>query len=290
MFLYQLLAGFSVGCIYALVALGYSLIFASIRLLHFAQGDLLMIGGFFALTMVVTFKLGLYSGIIAVMLIVAILGFLIERIAYRPIPQRMFASRIMCTLGIGLILRNMTIIIWGPQPRGLPPDIFKGPPISLPGMSIPPAYYFVLIISVVIMILLTLFLGKTKIGLAMRTTAYDKSLAELMGINTSRIMSLSFMIGASMAAAAGMLVAPITFISHGIGWRLGVKGFAAAVLGGFGNIPGSMIGGIVLGLIETIGGGFISSGYKDCIAFVILILVLIFKPAGILGKVHIEKV
>jgi len=290
MFLYQLLAGLSVGCIYALVALGYSLIFASIRLLHFAQGDLLMVGGFFALTMVLTFKLGLYTGIIAVMMIAGVLGFLIERFAYRPIPQRMIAARIMSTLGIGLILRNMTILIWGPQPRGLPPAVFSGPPIHLPGMTVPPAYYLILIISVAIMILLTLFLGKTKLGLAMRTTAHDQSLAELMGIETSRVMSLSFMIGAAVAAAAGMLIAPITFISHGIGFRLGIKGFAAAVLGGFGNIPGSMIGGIVLGLLETIGGGFISSGYKDCIAFVVLILVLIFKPAGIMGKFHVEKV
>jgi len=290
MFLYQLLAGLSVGCIYALVALGYSLIFASIRLLHFAQGDLLMIGGFFALTMVLTFKLGLYTGIIAVMIIVGLLGFLIERFAYRPVPQRMIAARIMSTLGIGLILRNMTILIWGPQPRGLPPAVFSGPPIHLPGMTVPPAYYLILIISVAIMILLTLFLGKTKLGLAMRTTAHDQSLAELMGIETSRVMSLSFMIGAAIAAAAGMLVAPITFISQGMGFRLGIKGFAAAVLGGFGNIPGSMIGGIVLGLLETIGGSFISSGYKDCIAFVVLILVLIFKPAGIMGKFHVEKV
>jgi branched-chain amino acid transport system permease protein len=290
MFLYQLLAGLSVGCIYALVALGYSLIFASIRLLHFAQGDLLMIGGFFALTMVLTFKLGLYTGIIAVMIIAGVLGFLIERFAYRPIPQRMIAARIMSTLGIGLILRNMTILIWGPQPRGLPPAVFSGPPIHLPGMTVPPAYYLILIISVAIMILLTLFLGKTKLGLAMRTTAHDQSLAELMGIETSRVMSLSFMIGAAIAAAAGMLVAPITFISQGMGFRLGIKGFAAAVLGGFGNIPGSMIGGIVLGLLETIGGSFISSGYKDCIAFVVLILVLIFKPAGIMGKFHVEKV
>jgi len=290
MFLYQLLAGLSVGCIYALVALGYSLIFASIRLLHFAQGDLLMIGGFFALTMVLTFKLGLYTGIIAVMIIAGVLGFLIERFAYRPIPQRMIAARIMSTLGIGLILRNMTILIWGPQPRGLPPAVFSGPPIHLPGMTVPPAYYLILIISVAIMILLTLFLGKTKLGLAMRTTAHDQSLAELMGIETSRVMSLSFMIGAAIAAAAGMLVAPITFISQGMGFRLGIKGFAAAVLGGFGNIPGSMIGGIILGLLETIGGSFISSGYKDCIAFVVLILVLIFKPAGIMGKFHVEKV
>ena len=290
MFLYQLLAGLSVGCIYALVALGYSLIFASIRLLHFAQGDLLMIGGFFALTMVLTFKLGLYTGIIAVMIIAGALGFLIERFAYRPIPQRMIAARIMSTLGIGLILRNMTILIWGPQPRGLPPVVFSGPPIHLPGMTVPPAYYLILIISVAIMILLTLFLGKTKLGLAMRTTAHDQSLAELMGIETSRVMSLSFMIGAAIAAAAGMLVAPITFVSQGMGFRLGIKGFAAAVLGGFGNIPGSMIGGIILGLLETIGGSFISSGYKDCIAFVVLILVLIFKPAGIMGKFYVEKV
>jgi len=288
--LYELLAGLSAGCIYALVALGYSLIFASIRLLHFAQGDLLMIGGFFALTMVLTFKLGLYTGIIAVMLIVGMVGFFIERFAYRPIPQRMIGARIMSTLGIGLILRNMAIILWGPQPRGLPPPVFSGPPIHLPGMVIPPAYYLILIISVAIMILLTLFLGKTKLGLAMRTTAHDQSLAELMGIETSWVMSLSFMIAAAMAAAAGMLVAPITFISQGMGFRLGVKGFAAAILGGFGNIPGSMIGGIVLGLVETFGGSFISSGYKDCFAFVLLILVLIFRPSGLLGKAPIEKV
>jgi branched-chain amino acid transport system permease protein len=290
MFFYQLLAGLSVGCIYALVALGYSLIFASIRLLHFAQGDLLMMGGFFALSMVLGLKLGLYTGIVMVMVAVAVLGFFIERMAYRPIPQRMIAARIMATLGIGLILRNMAVIIWGPQPRGLPPQVFSGAPIKLPGMVIPPAYYLVLIISVSIMILLTLFLGKTKLGLAMRTTAHDQNLAELMGIETSRVMSLSFMIGAALAAAAGMLVAPVTFISQNMGFRLGIKGFAAAVLGGFGNIPGSMIGGLALGLLETFGGGFISSGYKDCIAFVVLILVLIFRPSGILGKFHVEKV
>jgi branched-chain amino acid transport system permease protein len=249
-----------------------------------------MIGGFFALTLVLTFKLGLYTGIMAVMVGVGIVGFFIERFAYRPIPQRLIAPRIMSTLGVGLILRNLTVLIWGPQPRGLPTGVFKGPPIRLPGMTIPPAYYFILIISVALMILLTFFLGKTKLGLAMRTTAHDQSLAELMGIKSSRIMSLSFMIGAALAAAAGMLVAPITFISHGIGWKLGIKGFAAAVLGGFGNIPGAMIGGIVLGLVETFGGSFISSGYKDCIAFVILILVLIFKPTGILGRVHVEKI
>lgn len=287
---YELLAGLSVGCIYALVALGYSLIFASIRLLHFAQGDLLMVGGFFALTMVLTFKLGLYTGILAVMLIVAVLGFIIERFAYRPIPQHMIAARIMATLGIGLILRNLTILIWGPQPRGLPPAVFRGPPIQLPGMIIPSSYYLIVIISVALMILLTLFLGKTRMGLAMRTTAHDQSLAELMGIQTSRIMSLSFMIGSALAGAAGMLVAPITFISFNIGFSLGIKGFAAAVLGGFGNIPGAMIGGIVLGLLETFGGAFISSGYKDSVSFLVLILVLILRPRGIMGKVQVEKV
>lgn len=286
----QLIAALSLGCIYALVALGYSLVFASIRLLDFARGDLVMLGGFIALAAVSTLDLGLLPLLLIVMLAVGLVGFVVERFIYRKIPQKMLSPRIMCTLGIGMILRNLVILIWGPNARGLPPRLFDGPVITLLNIGITPAYYLIIVIGLCIMVALTLFLGKTRLGLAVRTSAFDPAVAELMGMNTSLAMSIGFTVSAAIAGAAGLLVAPITFISFSSGLRLGVKAFAAAVLGGLGSIPGGICGGFLLGLFETFGATIIGSGYKDVIAFLTLIIVLVLRPAGLLGQYESEKV
>ncbi|HWQ40773.1 MAG TPA: branched-chain amino acid ABC transporter permease [Desulfosporosinus sp.] len=290
MLLDQVIVGLVVGASYALLAIGYSLIFASMRLLHFAQGDFLMIGGFISLSIVSSVTANPFLVIFLVMTSLALLGYLIERLCYKRIPDHMHAARIIATLGVGMILKNTAGIIWGAQIRPLSDGFFRGPVVNLGSLRIQPSYYWTLIIGAMLMILLSLFLNRTKVGLAIRASAYNAEVAEIMGINSAKARTIAFIIAASLTGCVGIFVAPMTFIHTEMGVSLGMKGFSAAVLGGLGNIPGAMVGGLLLGMIETFGATVISSGYKDSIAFIVLILILVFKPSGLFGTTEPEKI
>ncbi len=278
-----ILSGLPIGCIYAFVALGFSLIFSSVRLLHLAQGELIMVGAYAGLLFSTVYQFPTAPLLLAACLSVAILAVIIERVIYRPIMYSHASNRIICTLAVGIILRNLIPVLGGTRPQNLPPAILGGEPLMLGARAIVPAYYWTIIISCLVMVALTALLLKTKVGLAIRATAYNRKISDLMGINTGSMLSLSFFIGGALAGIGGILAGKILFINPGMGFGVGIKGFIAAVLGGWGSLPGAVVGGLGLGLIENWVAGFISSGYKDAITFLVLVFFLIFRPQGIFG-------
>lgn len=284
-----LIIGVTVGLVYGLVAIGYSIIWQSMRLVHFAQGDLLMVGGFLAITMIGSDISDPILVIPAVFIVMMFLGAVIQRLAYRHIPQNRGVARIIATLGMAMILRNAAVLVWGTRSHGLPENFFPGSPITLFDLSIRPVYYWTFIIGVVLVIGLVLFLYKTKFGMAVRLTAYNYSLAELMGVNPNLYQTVAFMVAAGLTGVAGILVSPISFVSYNMGLVFGVKGFAAAIIGGLDSLPGALLGGIIIGLIEVCFGQFIS-GYIDVVIFGAMIFVLVLKPHGLLGKSQVEKI
>jgi branched-chain amino acid transport system permease protein len=224
-----------------------------------------------------------------VALLLACIGFLLERFIYRQVkgsPQ----VGVISTLGVNIIIPNLIIILWGSEAYPFPKSVLGGSPTNLFGYSIQPVYYWIFIVVTIVVILLSVTLKYTSIGLAIRATAYNPKLASLMGMNTSITHSLSFAIGSALAGIAGLLAGKILFISYDMGAMIGIKGFVAAVIGGFGNLPGALLGGLILVVLETIGGGIISSTYKDSISFVVMIIMMIFLPSGLLGEKRIEKV
>ena len=284
-----IIIGRTVGLVYGLVAIGYSLIWQSMSLVHFAQGEVLMVGGFLGITLISGGITNPVLVILCVFVLMMLLGGLIQRIAYRHIPQAKGVTRIIATLGMGMILKNAAVLIWGTRAHGLPDDFFPGAAIQLFDLSIRPVYYWTLIIGVALVIGLGLFLYKTKFGMAVRLTAHSYSLAELMGVNPNLYQTVAFMLAAGLTGVAGILVSPISFVSYHMGLAFGVKGFAAAIIGGLDSLPGSLLGGIIIGLIEVFFGRYIS-GYIDVVIFGIMILVLIVKPHGLLGKSRMEKI
>ncbi|MGE5604515.1 MAG: branched-chain amino acid ABC transporter permease [Bacteroidota bacterium] len=284
-----ILLGLTIGAIYALIAVGFSLIFETVKLLHFAQGDLLMIGGFIALSLIAVFGFNPIVVGIGTMLALGLFAAFLQRIVYNSVPAHLVPVRIMSTLGIGMALRNAASLIWGAKAHNMPEEFFPGGPVNLIGLTIRPGYYWTLIVSLVVMALLLWFLYRTKIGLATRTVAYRYDIAEMLGVNPLLLCTLSFGIAGALAGISGILVSPQTFVHFHMGPALNQKGFTAAVLGGLGSIPGGILGGFTLGLIETFGGILIPSGYQDVISFVILVCVLFIRPQGLLGQVHREK-
>jgi len=285
----QIISGLSIGCIYALVAIGYSLIFASISLLHLAQGSLLTISGVIGLLLMTRLKVPFAGLVPLVAVILASMGFLLERFVYRNVKGSPTVG-VISTLGVNITIPNLIIILWGSEAYPFPKSVLGGSPLNLLGHSIQPVYYWIFIVVTIVVIILSVSLKRTYLGLAIRATAYNPNLASLMGMNTSITHSLSFAIGSALAGIAGLLAGKILFISYDMGSMIGIKGFVAAVIGGFGNLPGALLGGLILGVLETIGGGIISSTYKDSISFVIMIIMMIFLPSGLLGEKKIEKV
>ncbi len=285
----QIISGLSIGCIYALVGIGYSLIFASISLLHLAQGSLLTISGVIGLLLMTRLKLPFAPLVPLVAFILAIIGFLLERFIYRNVKGSPTVG-VISTLGVNITIPNLVIILWGSEAYPFPKSVLGGSPLNLFGFSIQPVYYWIFIVVTIVVILLSVSLKYTHLGLALRATAYNPNLASLMGMNTNLTHSLSFGIGSALAGIAGLLAGKILFISYDMGSMIGIKGFVAAVIGGFGNLPGALVGGLILGVLETIGAGIISSTYKDSISFVIMIIMMIFLPSGLFGEKRIEKV
>ena len=280
----QIVSGLALGCVYGLVALGFSLIYAAFRLPHFAQGDVLMLGAVFGL--IVTRAIGPHftAVLLITVLIVGFIGILLERLIYRRIINHAIGPKIICTVTVGILAQNLVLVLWGGRPQSFPPKGFSDLAITIGDRVFPPVYLFIFVVTLILVLMLWLILLKTKLGLGMRATAYSHELSELMGVNTGVTLLATFGLGAGLAGAAGLLFGQLIVVSFTMGVVIGLKGFVAAVIGGFGNIPGALVGGLILGIVENLGGAFISSGYKNLIAFVILIVVLVVKPTGIFGK------
>lgn len=297
-FFQQLLNGLAVGGIYALVALGYTMVYGVLKLINFAHGDLFTIGSYLGLTLLTSgFLSGMLSPSLAVLavfimvsLLVALIGWLLERTAYRPLRSANRLSAVVSALGASIFFENAIMLIYGARVYVYPDFLRPNFTVNILGMDVPGMRVIIIGISVVLMIGLWAFIQRTRIGAAIRAVALDPGAARLMGINVDRVISLVFLIGPGLGGAAGLMVG-IYYgqIDFTMGWTYGLKAFTAAILGGIGNIPGAMLGGILLGVTEALAAGYIAVAWKDAIAFLVLILILIIRPTGILGERVADK-
>ncbi|NLS44216.1 MAG: branched-chain amino acid ABC transporter permease [Firmicutes bacterium] len=289
--MYYLVNGLPIGAIYALVALGYSLIYASAGVLNWSQGDMVMLGAFIGYNLHCLLGLNFILALLITTPAVACIGMLVERIVLRSLRKRSSppVNVVIGTLGVAIICRNLALAIWGPDAQ-----LFRSPvgsvPVEIGTLRLFPQDIFILILGIALMILLQYFLKYTREGKALRAVAQDRMAASLMGIDVGKSDTLAFAASAAMGAVAGILIAPLFFVTFNMGAGIGLKGFVAAVVGGLGNIPGAIGGGFFLGLIESFASGKISSGYRDAIAFTVLILILWLKPAGLFSKITKETV
>ncbi len=300
-FIQQVFNGLSLGSIYALIALGYTMIYGILRFINFAHGDVFMIGAFSGYYLGIVFSFATSGGVtslalaflilIGSMAITGLLGFTIEKLAYKPLRKSPKLAILITAIGVSLFLEYSGQLIFGADPKSFPSLLENKPVINLSGAVIGSNPLVVLVTAGLLMYSLRLIVMKTKIGTAMRAVSYNPTAASLMGININGVISFTFIVGSSLAGAAGILYGlNYPSIDPLMGILPGLKAFVAAVLGGIGNIPGAAIGGMIIGLLETFVTGYISPTYRDAIAFGILILILLFKPTGILGKKEVEKV
>ena len=297
-FLVLFLGGLVRGSIYALIALGYTMVYGIIQLINFAHGEIYMIGAFVALIVTGAMTMYGFSGVsililaaLVAMVYAAAYGYTLERITYRPLRNAPRLSVLISAIGMSLFLQNYVLLAQTPDympfPNLIPEFDFMEPYYHIMGS----AELVILVISTLSMVALTVMIKYTRIGKAMRATQQDMTMARLLGVNVNRVISMTFIIGSVLAAVGGVLVASyIGQINFYIGFMAGVKAFTAAVLGGIGNIPGAVLGGLVLGLAESMAAGYISSSYEDVFAFGILVLILVLRPQGILGKSVEQKV
>lgn len=300
-FFQHLMNGLTLGGIYALIALGYTMVYGILKFINFAHGDILMVGAYIGLFVfdglrgdaplgVWTFSAFLIAMLVS-MIGCAVLGMVIERVAYKPLRKATRLAPLLSAIGVSFILSNGAAWMFGTQSRKLAYP-FNNESLVFGGVVITPHQIMILVVSFVMMIVLKLFVDKTRMGKAMRATSLDQDTARLMGINVNQVISLTFAIGSALAAVGGMLIALDFKVYPTMGTMIGLKAFVAAVVGGIGNITGAMVGGILLGVLETFGVAIfgIPQGLKDTIAFGILIIILLVKPEGLLGKVEKEKV
>ena len=289
-FCQQLINGISLGSIYALIALGYTMIYGIIKLINFAHGDIYMIGAYFGFFATTQLGVGFIPAIIIAMAGAAIVGIIIERIAYRPMRNAPRIAILITAIGVSFLLEYGMILFVSPQPRTFPavftPTVYHMGPLVANSQQL-----VILISAIILMVTLSYIVNSTKAGKAMRAVSFDADAARLMGINIDKVISMTFALGSALAAAGGVLVGVYyNSIDPLMGMMPGLKAFVAAVLGGIGIIPGAMRGGIILGVVEAMVSGFLSSTFRDAAAFGILILILLYKPAGLLGKNIREKV
>jgi branched-chain amino acid transport system permease protein len=298
-FLQQVINGVSLGSIYALIALGYTMIYGILRFINFAHGDVFMIGafvGYYAAPQVMKITGGsVFLGAILVMLIAmivcSVLGVTIEKLAYRPLRSRPKLTVLITAIGISFFLEYGGQLVFGPDPKLFPTLFPSSAIVNAKNLVINTNSVVVIVTALALMLLLRLIVFKTKLGTAMRAVSYDHRAAALMGINIDTVISFTFVLGSSLAAAAALLYASVyPSINPLMGIFPGLKAFIAAVLGGIGNLFGAALGGLIIGLTETFVTGYISPTFRDAIAFAILILILLFKPSGIMGRHEAEKV
>ncbi len=286
----QLINGLRSGSIYALIALGYTMVYGIAKMINFAHGDIIMVGAYSLYVTIGILKLPVVLGVIITVVVCAVLGVLIEKIAYKPLRKAPSLAVLITAIGISFLLQSLALLIFKANPIPFK-SIVTLKAVTIGGITISGVTIVTLGVTFVCMVLLTLFITKTKAGSAMRAVSEDKAAAQLMGINVNKTISMTFAIGSALAAVAGiMFICQYQSMTPTLGALPGIKAFVAAVLGGIGSIPGAMIGGLLLGLIESISKAYISSELADAIVFSVLVLVLLVKPSGLLGKNRIEKV
>ena len=291
-FLSYLINGISLGSVYAIIALGYTMVYGIARMLNFAHGDIIMVGGFTVFTIVTTMGGSPVVGILASVVVCTVLGVTIERVAYRPLRDASPLAVLITAIGVSYLLQNVALLIFGSNARQFT-SVITVPALKLAGgkLSISSVTIVTILSCIVIMAALMAFINKTKMGQAMLAVSEDRGAATLMGINVNRTISVTFAIGSALAAVAGVLLcSAYPSLSPYTGSMPGIKAFVAAVFGGIGSIPGAFIGGILLGIIENLAKAYISSQLSDAIVFSVLIIVLLVRPTGILGKKMTEKV
>ena len=285
-----LISGLSLGSIYALIALGYTMVYGIAKMLNFAHGDVIMIGAYAGIVAVAQLGLPPVIAVLLSIVICAVLGMLIEFLAYKPLRAAPPLSVLITAIGVSYFLQNIALLIFGSQQKAYP-TVITLPSLQLGGVTVDGITILTLAITAVIMVVLTLFINKSKLGKAMRAVSEDKAAASLMGISVNRTITLTFAIGSALAAFASIFYGmTYVYIKPTTGAMPGIKAFTAAVFGGIGSIPGAMLGGILLGLIEQMSKTYISTLWADAIVFGVLVLVLVLKPTGLLGKKISEKV
>ncbi|HRZ53631.1 MAG TPA: branched-chain amino acid ABC transporter permease [Candidatus Contendobacter sp.] len=283
-----LVTGITVGSLYALVGLGFALIYNASDVVNFAQGEFVMLGAMIAIALLDA-GMPLLLAASAATLLTIVAGLLLERFAIEPAKGASVVTTIIITIGAGIFLRGVALLLWGKDFHSLPP--FSGDtPIQLGGATVLPQSLWVLGITVLLVALVRAFFNRTLLGKALLACSFNRVAAQAVGINVRVMLRLAYGLSAGLGALAGILIAPITFSSYEAGIMLGLKGFSAAIIGGIGNPMGAVAGGLLLGVLESLGAGLISSGYKDAIAFLFVLMVLFFKPTGLFGHQLVERV
>ena len=292
LFLSYLINGISLGSVYAIIALGYTMVYGIAKMLNFAHGDVIMVGAYVSYCATQYWGFPPLLSVLVAMLVCTALGVLIEGLAYKPLRQAASLAVLITAIGMSYLLQNLALLIWGAAPKSFPSLLKLGSLTFFDGqLIISGAAMVTVLANIVIMVALTLFTGKTKMGKAMRCVSEDKGAAELMGINVNRTISVTFAIGSALAAVAGVLLcSSYPTLMPTTGSMPGIKAFTAAVFGGIGSIPGAMLGGVLLGVIEILGKAYVSTELGDAFVFAVLIVVLLFKPTGLLGRQVREKV
>ena len=292
-FFKQLINGLQIGSVYALIALGYTMVYGIIKLINFAHGDFIMVGGYiivFTIPFCSAFGIPIYISVIPAIIMCAILAMLVERIAYKPLRGAGSLSSLITALAVSLLLENLCLVLFTSSPRSVP-AMFSKDNVALGGISITQSSVLTISISIIVMLILQLFVKKTKLGRYMRAVSEDRQASVLMGVKVNRTISLTFAIGSALAAVGSLMyAASYPKVEPYMGMMLGLKAFIAAVLGGIGSIPGAMVGGFVIGIVESMTKAYINSQLADAFVFGILIIVLLVKPTGLLGKNIGEKV
>ncbi len=303
-FLQQIVNGLVLGSVYALVALGYTMVYGILGLINFAHGEVVMIGAMVALSviqvlggMALPVALVVGAGLVVAIVVCVAVGFTMERLAYRPLRSAPKLAPLITAIGMSIVLQSLAVLIWGRDYRSFP-AIIPMVRIQVAGVTITSVQIAIVVLSVLLMVGLWLLVQRTSLGRAMRATSQNPSIAGLMGVDINVIISTTFMLGSALAAIAGLMVMAYYSLAHYyMGFLLGLKAFSAAVLGGIGNLAGAMLGGLLLGMIESLGAGyigdltgdFLGSNYQDVFAFFVLILVLVFRPSGLLGEQVTER-
>ncbi len=289
-FLQQTINGLSIGSIYALIALGYTMVYGIIKLINFAHGEIFMFGAYMGMLGITMLGLPFYAAFVLSMVLTAILGVVIERVAYKPLRNSSRIAALITAIGVSFLIQNLMLRIMGARIYAFP-QVINNQVFVFFGLRVNLIQMIIFVVSILLMIGLQLLVKKTKLGRAMRAVSVDKDAAALMGINVNNIITMTFAIGSALAAAAGIMVGLYYIrVFPFMGFTPGLKAFVAAVFGGIGIIPGAMIGGFSIGLIETYVAGYGSTLYKDAVVFAILIIILLVKPSGLLGKNEKEKV
>ncbi|GFO69874.1 branched-chain amino acid ABC transporter permease [Geomonas limicola] len=283
------ISGLATGAIYALIGLSFAIIFNSTGIINFAQGEFVMLGGVFTIFALNVLKLPILLAIVVAVVATTAVGLAFERLAIRPLKNATPLSLIIITIGASILIRGVVMLLWGKDTQVLPP--FSGnTPLEIAGATLLPQHLWIFGVTVLVIVGCRIFFHHTISGKAMRACSFNRKAANLVGISVGRMVLLSFVISSALGSLAGVIIAPLTMTAYDVGVMLGLKGFCAAIMGGMGSGLGTVLGGLILGTLESLGAGLISSGYKDAIAFLILLLILFLRPQGLFKKGETERV